>query len=56
MNIEVSKYISRVWNDRKWDMQHSAISKIFYFNNEIQQLAVIEKLKRFYRRNKEDTL
>jgi hypothetical protein len=56
MNIEMCKYISRVWNEFKWDVQHSAICKIYIFDCEMQQLAVTEKQKRFARQNKEDPL
>jgi hypothetical protein len=54
MNTEVSKYISHVWNYCKWDMQHSAVCKIYIFDCEMQQLAVIKKWKRFYKGSKAD--
>jgi len=41
-SVQIYFHISSVWNDGKWDMQHSAVCKIFYFNNAMQQLAVIE--------------
>jgi len=36
-------------------MQHSAVCKIYFFDSEMQQLAVIKNYKRFYKRNKADT-